>query len=85
MNKQASRLMMAGVVALGIAAAAQAQTGVVNALCSTDASWCEAAAAEFTRSTGIKVSQAHKGTGEILERALENVQLTRQRLTSRLC
>lgn len=65
MNKQASRLMMAGLVALGSAAAAQAQTGVVNALCSTDASWCEAAAAEFTRSTGIKVLQAHKGTGEI--------------------
>jgi iron(III) transport system substrate-binding protein len=46
------------------AAPAQAQ-GVVNALCSTDASWCEAAAAEFSRSTGIKVNQAHKGTGEI--------------------
>lgn len=37
----------------------------MNALCSTDASWCEAAAAEFTRSTGIRVNQAHKGTGEI--------------------
>ena len=46
------------------AAPAQAQ-GVVNALCSTDASWCEAAAAEFSRTTGIKVNQAHKGTGEI--------------------
>ena len=39
--------------------------GVVNALCSTDASWCEAAAAQFTKTTGIKVNQAHKGTGEI--------------------
>jgi iron(III) transport system substrate-binding protein len=65
MNKHASRLLVAVLIALGIAAAAQAQTGVVNALCSTDASWCEAAAAEFTRSTGIRVSQAHKGTGEI--------------------
>jgi len=27
---------------------------VVNALCSIDASWCEAAAIEFTRATGIK-------------------------------
>lgn len=44
---------------------AQAQGGVVNALCSTDASWCEAAAAGFSRSTGIKVNQAHKGTGEM--------------------
>ncbi len=49
----------------GLAAAAQAQTGTVNALCSTDASWCELAATEFTRATGIKVNQAHKGTGEI--------------------
>src|SRR5688500_15306249 len=47
-----------------LAGSAQAQ-GVVNALCSTDAPWCEAAAAEFTRQTGIKVNQAHKGTGEI--------------------
>ena len=47
-----------------LAAPVQAQ-GVVNALCSTDASWCEAAAAEFSRTTGIKVNQAHKGTGEI--------------------
>jgi iron(III) transport system substrate-binding protein len=46
-----------------LAASAQQQT--VNALCSTDASWCEAAAAAFTRATGIRVSQAHKGTGEI--------------------
>ncbi|MEP6824550.1 MAG: ABC transporter substrate-binding protein [Ramlibacter sp.] len=52
-------------LAFGITAQAQPQTGVVNALCSTDASWCEAAAADFTRSTGIKVNQAHKGTGEI--------------------
>lgn len=46
-------------------AQSQPQGGVVNALCSTDASWCEAAAAEFSRTTGIKVNQAHKGTGEI--------------------
>lgn len=39
--------------------------GVVNALCSTDAGWCELAAAEFSKRTGIKVNQAHKGTGEI--------------------
>lgn len=49
---------------LGGPTLAQAQ-GVVNALCSTDAPWCEMAAAEFTKATGIKVNQAHKGTGEI--------------------
>ena len=42
-----------------------AAQGTVNALCSTDAGWCEAAATAFTRETGIKVQQAHKGTGEI--------------------
>ncbi|CAN5567694.1 ABC transporter substrate-binding protein [soil metagenome] len=43
---------------------AHAQQGTVNAICSTDLSWCELAAKEFTRSTGIKVLQSHKGTGE---------------------
>jgi iron(III) transport system substrate-binding protein len=55
--------MLAGAAAL-FSSNAAAQ-GVVNALCSTDGPWCEAAAAEFTRETGIKVNQAHKGTGEI--------------------
>ena len=38
--------------------------GTVNAICSTDLSWCELAAQEFTRATGIKVLQSHKATGE---------------------
>ena len=38
--------------------------GTVNAICSTDQPWCELAAKEFTRATGIKVLQAHKATGE---------------------
>ncbi len=42
---------------------AQSQ-GTVNAICSTDLSWCELAAKEFTRATGIRVLQSHKGTGE---------------------
>ena len=58
-------LTSACAVALALAAPARAQTGAVNALCSTDASWCEAAALEFTRLTGIRVNQAHKGTGEV--------------------
>ncbi len=40
------------------------EPGTVNAICSTDLSWCELAAQEFTRATGIKVLQAHKATGE---------------------
>ena len=67
MHFLASRRILAAAGALAgllTAAGAHAQ-GTVNALCSTDASWCEAAAAEFTRATGIRVLQAHKGTGEI--------------------
>lgn len=56
---------LAGLVGLAALGGAHAQSGVVNALCSTDLDWCEAAAREFTRETGIKVNQAHKGTGEI--------------------
>jgi iron(III) transport system substrate-binding protein len=51
--------------AMAAAALAAHAQGTVNALCSTDAGWCEAAAAEFSRATGIRVLQAHKGTGEI--------------------
>ncbi len=42
----------------------QAQT--VNAICSTDQPWCEAAAREFSKATGIKVQQTRKATGEAL-------------------
>ena len=42
-----------------------------NARCSTDAPWCEAAAKEFTKKTGIKVNQAHKGTGAPFLQAAE--------------
>ncbi len=60
-----SALALAGALALACMGAHAQSGGSVNALCSTDASWCEAAALEFTRTTGIKVNQAHKGTGEI--------------------
>jgi iron(III) transport system substrate-binding protein len=56
---------LAGALLLASLGAHAQSGGTVNALCSTDASWCEAAALEFTRTTGIKVNQAHKGTGEI--------------------
>ena len=47
---------------------AWAQQGAVNALCSTDAGWCEAAAAEFTRATGIKVNRVDADDAGILAR-----------------
>ena len=48
-----------------LAPAAHAQN-TVNALCSTDASWCDLAAREFQTATGIRVLQTHKPTGEAL-------------------
>ena len=47
-------------------ALAQAQTSTVNAICSTDQTWCELAAQEFTKATGVKVLQTRKATGEAL-------------------
>ena len=38
----------------------------VNVLCSTDQGWCESAARAFEASSGIKVLQVHKATGEAL-------------------
>jgi iron(III) transport system substrate-binding protein len=46
--------------------AAFAQTATVNAICSTDQSWCELAAQEFSRATGVRVLQTRKATGEAL-------------------
>ena len=65
MHRSALWLATACMFVLAIGEPVSAQTGVVNALCSTDASWCEMAAIEFSRATGVKVNQAHKGTGEI--------------------
>lgn len=47
-------------------AAASAQAQEVSAICSTDQAWCELAAQEFTRATGIRVQQTRKPTGEAL-------------------
>ncbi len=51
---------------LGAAPARAQAPATVTALCSTDQSWCEMAAAEFTRATGIRVLQTRKPTGEAL-------------------
>ena len=45
---------------------AQSQPKVVTAICSTDQGWCELAAAEFQKQTGIRVLQTRKPTGEAL-------------------
>jgi iron(III) transport system substrate-binding protein len=56
-----SLVLAIGLLGLGGLAAAQ---GTVNAICSTDQAWCELAAQEFSRATGIRVAQSHKATGE---------------------
>lgn len=60
------RTLAAAAALICSAAVAHAQAQTVNALCSTDQSWCEMAAAEFTRATGVRVMQTRKATGEAL-------------------
>ena len=63
MNRTSLIHLASAVLALLAAAPAAAQQQL-TAICSTDQSWCELAAKEFQAQTGIKVLQAHKGTGE---------------------
>ena len=62
---QAKPWLALALLAAALHAPARAQ-GVVNAICSTDQSWCELAAQEFSRATGIRVQQTRKPTGEAL-------------------
>ncbi|MFO1245410.1 MAG: ABC transporter substrate-binding protein [Ramlibacter sp.] len=64
MKTFATKFIAACAVLAGAAGQIHAQTGTVNAICSTDRPWCELAAQEFTRATGIRVNQSHKPTGE---------------------
>ena len=45
---------------------ASAQSNTLTAICSTDQSWCEMAASEYQKATGVRVLQTHKPTGEAL-------------------
>jgi iron(III) transport system substrate-binding protein len=49
---------------LGAPSPAAAQGGL-NVYCSVQLEWCQAAANEFTRQTGIKVAVTQKGSGEV--------------------
>ena len=66
MKKALFKISAAAIAAGTLTAPTFAQQ--VNAFCSTNQSWCELAASEFTKSTGIKVVQTHLGTGEALVR-----------------
>ncbi len=62
----ARRLAALMLVPLAFLAPLPATAQTVNAICSTDQPWCEAAAREFSKATGIKVQQTRKATGEAL-------------------
>ncbi len=57
-------LVLSATLAFASGKPVNAQT--VTAICSTDQTWCELAAAEFNKRTGIKVLQVRKATGEAL-------------------
>ncbi len=50
---------------LGLVTVAHAQP-TLNAICSTDQSWCELAAKDYQAATGVRVLQTRKATGEAL-------------------
>ena len=59
--------LLSGILTLAACGTAPAWAqGTVTALCSTDQSWCEMAAAEFQKATGMRVLQTRKATGEAL-------------------
>ncbi|MBK1657215.1 ABC transporter substrate-binding protein [Paracraurococcus ruber] len=58
-------MVLCGAVALGPAAPAAAQ-GALNLTCSVQVEWCQAAATNFTRDTGIRVNMTQRGSGEAL-------------------
>ena len=52
------------VAATGLLWATAGSAQQLNVVCSVQAEWCSAAAAEFQRDTGIKVALVLKGSGE---------------------
>jgi iron(III) transport system substrate-binding protein len=59
-------LVALAAAAIAFASGAVRAQAVVHAICSTDQSWCELAAQEFSRATGVRVLQTRKPTGEAL-------------------
>jgi iron(III) transport system substrate-binding protein len=51
-----------------LAAGVQAQSQAVNVICGTDLPWCDAAAKEFTKKTGIQANSVRMPGGEALAR-----------------
>ena len=62
------KIILSALVACAALGASSSFAQTVNAICSTNQSWCELAAAEFTKATGIKVQQTRIPTGEAFAR-----------------
>ncbi|MBS7791533.1 ABC transporter substrate-binding protein [Roseococcus sp. SDR] len=61
-----ARIVIAAVAALGLAAGPAAAQGSLNLYCSVQVEWCQAAATQFQRETGIRVNMTQRGSGEML-------------------
>ena len=66
MSSRKTPVMLPAALALCAVFAAPVAAQTVNAICSTDQPWCDMAASEFQKATGIKVMQTKKPTGEAL-------------------
>jgi iron(III) transport system substrate-binding protein len=60
------RIRQLAAVALAVLAGPLAAQETVNAICSTDQTWCELAAKDFEAASGVRVLQVRKPTGEAL-------------------
>ena len=62
------KMLPAAVLTLGLACSVSSAFAqqTVNAICSTDRPWCDLAASDFQKATGIRVVQTHRPTGEAL-------------------
>jgi iron(III) transport system substrate-binding protein len=61
---KASAAALALLAGSAFAPTAFAQSGNLNIYCSMQIEWCQLAANEFSKQTGIKVAISHKGSGE---------------------
>jgi iron(III) transport system substrate-binding protein len=61
-----TRLFVALVATFALGGAAAQDAGQVNVICSVQAEWCNLIQTVFTRTTGIRVNIALKGSGEAL-------------------
>jgi iron(III) transport system substrate-binding protein len=66
MSTAVLRIRQLAVVALAALVLPLAAQETVNAICSTDQTWCELAAKDFEAASGVRVLQVRKPTGEAL-------------------